>query len=73
LNRKIFHNASQPTQEDYLQMISHCYQRIPAGDSKGQQLMDSCIEKWVSTYQWLDSEDCIQAYTQFFRKNKPQE
>lgn len=70
LNRKIFHNASQVTENDYLQMVTHCYQ---LGEGKGsnherEARMETCVQKWRTVYEYLDSEQLLHAYSDFFRK-----
>lgn len=42
LNRKIFYNASQVGQEDYLELISDCYEKTMQRGGTQQQ-MDTCL------------------------------
>jgi ketol-acid reductoisomerase len=72
LNKKIFHNSSQLSREDYLQMLSFCYERNVGSGLQREQAMDTCMQKWKAIYNYMDSEELMDSYTAFYRQIKKQ-
>jgi len=54
LNRKIFHNSSQISQSDYLNIIENCYSQV-SGHKDRDNRMKVCVEKWQQLYNYLGS------------------
>jgi hypothetical protein len=50
-------------------MLSFCYERNQLAPDREQRI-DTCMQKWRSLYAYLDSEELMDSYTQFYRQIK---
>jgi len=52
-------------------MVSLCYEKFQNTNADTREVkMDQCIQKWRKVFAYVDSQELMDSYTNFYKKTK---